>query len=422
MKIRNAFAAMAWFAIALLCSAPAIAQRSAGSRAARRPVAARGRSFQRPDAGLPAAGHQLDRQPARLPCGAGLQARRREGGELRRHRRQRTHAGRPGAAHGDLREPAHLEDRLPHLARPRRGLCDAGADAVCATGAHDRARPPRGVAGAGRHQAADGGGAERCAAGLRQLLAGDPGADRRRAGAQAGAGPFALPAHHQHQGADPAGRPGPEVLPARLRRLARSRCPRRAVDAVDGAADRHGPRRGGDRQDRRRRHARRRHQRPAQALARQRCADDLHQPGAGRADRLQGPAGLRADRRHATAVGRQHEQRRTDRHRQQQLLRADGGPLVPRCRPVRPVELRAERRAAGGLRAHSATGAGRGRAADGGGHAAGAGSGDLELDPADGDGAAEERPEHSRRASTAHRSSRRSPAPRCRMWSTRRNR
>ena len=198
---------------------------------------------------------------------------------------------------------------------------------------------------------------------------------------------------HQHQGADPAGRLGPEVLPARLRRLARSRCPRRAVDAVAGAADRHGPRRGGDRQDRRRRHARRRHQRPAEALARQRRADDLHQPGAGRADRLQGPAGLRADRRHATAVGRQHEQRRADRHRQQQLLRADGGPLVPRCRPVRPVELRAERRAAGRLRAHPAAGAGRGRAADGGRHAAGAGGGDLELDPADGDGAAEERPD-----------------------------
>ena len=138
---------------------------------------------------------------------------------------------------------------------------------------------------------------------------------------------------------------------------------------------------------------RRRRQGQPEAVARQRRADDLHQPGADRADRLQGPAGLRADRGHATPVGGEHDERRADRHQQQPLLRADGRALVPLGRADGSLVVRRQRRAAGGLRAHPAAFAGRGGAADGGRHAAGAGGGDLQLDPADGDGAAEGRPD-----------------------------
>ena len=147
----------------------------------------------------------------------------RQGRDLRRHLRHRAHAGRQGAAHRGLREPEDLEDRLPDAAGPRRRLQRRAADGVRARRAHDLARPARGLAGAGRHQAADGRGAEQPAAGDRQLLAGDPGADRRRAGAEAGAGPSARPARHQHARADPAGRLRRQVLHPRLRRLARSR-------------------------------------------------------------------------------------------------------------------------------------------------------------------------------------------------------
>ena len=51
-------------------------------------------------------------------------------------------------------------------------------------------------------------------------------------------------------------------------------------------------------------------------------------PGADRAHRVQGPARFRADRRHAAAVGVEHDQRRADRHGEQQLLRAARRPLV----------------------------------------------------------------------------------------------
>ena len=78
---------------------------------------------------------------------------------------------------------------------------------------------------------------------------------------------------------------------------------------------------------------------------------------------------------------------------QQQLLRADGRALVSRGVTDRAVELRRQRCLAGGLRTHSAERACRRGAAHGGGHAAGAGGADLELDPADRDGAAEERAE-----------------------------
>ncbi len=106
--------------------------------------------------------------------------------------------------------------------------------------------------------------------------------------------------------------------------------------------------------------ARRRPEGQSQAVARQRRPDDLHQPGADRADRVQGPAGLRADRRHRPAVGVEHDQRRADQHGQQRLLRAarravvqgarrcpGRGPTSPatRCRPISRRSRRTRSRA-----------------------------------------------------------------------------
>ena len=99
------------------------------------------------------------------------------------------------------------QDRLPDAAEPRRRLRGRAAEASSrAKITHDLARPAEVVAGARRHQAADGRGAEQPAAGDRQLFAGDPGADRRRAGAEAGAERLAVPARDQHPRADPARR------------------------------------------------------------------------------------------------------------------------------------------------------------------------------------------------------------------------
>ena len=69
---------------------------------------------------------------------------------------------------------------------------------------------------------------------------------------------------------------------------------------------------------------------------------------------------------------------------------------------------------------HPAAVARRRGAADGGRHAAGAGGGDRELDPADGDGAAEERAEVHAELRRRAAVSRRSRAPRCRTSSIRR--
>ena len=103
--------------------------------------------------------------------------------------------------------------------------------------------------------------------------------------------------------------------------------------------------RAGALEEGRRRPARRRPQGESEAVARQRRADDLHEPGAGRAHRVQGPARFRADRRHAAPVGVEHDERRADQHRQQQLLRAARGPLVHggRISPVRGRSSRAMR-------------------------------------------------------------------------------
>ena len=72
----------------------------------------------------------------------------------------------------------------------------------------------------------------------------------------------------------------------------------------------------------RRRPPRRRTQGQSEAVARERRAGDLHEPGADGAHRLQGPAGFRPDRRHAAPVGVEHVERRADQHGEQQLLRA----------------------------------------------------------------------------------------------------
>ena len=152
------------------------------------------------------------------------------------------------------------------------------------------------------------------------------------------------------------------------------------------------------RQDRHRRPARRRPEGESEAVARERRADDLHEPGADRADRVQGPARFRADRRHAAPVGVEHDERRADQHQRTTTITC--------CSPGRwftaagltgPWTFVAEQRAAAGFRADSAAVARRRRAADGGGHAAGAGSGDRELDSADGDGAARRTARSSRR-------------------------
>ena len=153
--------------------------------ASRRPVAARRRPFQRAGARLPAAGQQVGRQPDRLPRRARDQGHRREGRDVRRDLRHRAHAGRQGRAHRRLRGPEDHQDRLPDAAESRRRLRARAAEGVREQDQDDLARPAAVVARARRRQAADGRGAEQSAAGHRQLLAGDPGADRRRAGVEA---------------------------------------------------------------------------------------------------------------------------------------------------------------------------------------------------------------------------------------------
>ncbi len=151
--------------------------------------------------------------------------------------------------------------------------------------------------------------------------------------------------------------------------------------------DRAKPRQGGHRGP-----AGRRRARESQAVARQWRTRDPHEPGACRAHRVQGPAGLRAHRRHAASVGLEHHERRADRHREQQLLRACSPAAgSARWRITGPWTFVAANALPAGLRAHSARLARRRRPADGRGHAAGAGRGDRELDSADGDRAAQGR-------------------------------
>ena len=61
--------------------------------------------------------------------------------------RDRAHAGRQGRAHRRLREPADHEERLPDAARSRRRVRAPSCRSEFAErGAHDLARPARGVA------------------------------------------------------------------------------------------------------------------------------------------------------------------------------------------------------------------------------------------------------------------------------------
>ena len=112
----------------------------------------------------------------------------REGPGLRRALRHRAHAGRQGRAHRRVREPADLEDRLPDAARQRRELSRPSSPRNsrrrCARSSLDQLQASLAAAGVKPPTVEV---AQQSAAGHRQLLAGDPGADRRRAGDQAGA-------------------------------------------------------------------------------------------------------------------------------------------------------------------------------------------------------------------------------------------
>ena len=167
-------------------------------------MAARCGLGRRSGAGLSAADQFVDRQSTRLPGGARHQVQRGEGGFLRCDLRHRPHPGRQGAAHGDVRESEDLQDRLPDPAQPGRRVRCGTADPVRRIDPHHVARPSRVLARARRHQAADGRRSKQPTVGHRQLFAGDPGADRRYAGAQGGTRQFAIPARHQHPRADPA--------------------------------------------------------------------------------------------------------------------------------------------------------------------------------------------------------------------------
>ena len=399
MKIRNVLAAMAWFAIAMLCSAPASAQRSAGGGPPADPwprvvELANGQVLVYQPQVNSWVGNQLDFRAALAikPDGA----KEESFGVV--FATART-AGRPRAAHGGLRGP-EASRRSTSRRLPDRGAAYARElqTQLATAGAHDLARPARGLAGAGRRQAAD---ASRC----RTIRRRSSSATRRRSWCRSTARRCSsrCPTTSRFQRVINTralilqGGLGRQLLPARLRRLARQ------PSALDGpwtqsqrAADRHG-RRG------------RSSWSPSPAPVDLLDGGPNANPKPSLANGVptiytsqvptelivfKGQPELRADRRHAAAVGRQHQHRRVHRHHQQQLLRADGraaGSAPPAL--TGPWSFVAEQRAAGRLRAHPAAVAGRRGAADGGRHAAGAGSGDRELDPADGDGAAEERAE-----------------------------
>ncbi len=273
----------------------------------------------------------MDRQPDRIPQRGGDQACRRQGRDVRRGLRDRAHASGQGHAHRRLREPEDNEKRLSYVAQPRRCLRRGVADPVCRQREDDFAGPAAILARAGGSQAAHGRSQQCAAAGARQLLARHPGADRRRAGVEAGAESLAGATRDQYARADPEGRLRRQLLHARLRRLAAGKHDQRSMDAgVDGAIHQEGGRRHRPDavQGRDRRPARRRPQGQPEALAGQRRAHHLHAAGRERIDRVQGPARFRSHRRHRAPVGVQYDERRADRHDQQQLLRAAVGTLV----------------------------------------------------------------------------------------------
>ena len=205
-----------------------------------------------------------------------------------------------------------------------------------------------------------------------------------------------------------------DLVPARLRRLAVGARARRSVDAGGEPAERA----AGDRADARavrRSGSDRRRQRAAQAVARQRRADDLREPGRPPSSWcFKGQPESRADRQHDAHVGHQHDRRRDLRQRR--------GASTTCCSPAAgtragalqgpwtlsspsnalPAVVRADpagaRRRASCSRRWPAP--------------AGARGGDRELDSADRDRPARRTGRRSRRPTTARRSSRRSPARR----------
>ncbi len=150
----------------------------------------------------------------------------------------------------------------------------------------------------------------------------------------------AVPARDQHARADPAGRPRAELLHPRVRRLAHLQRDHGPLDAVvPGSRSAWTTSRRSSRRATRstcstaaRRPIRsRRSPTACRRSTRARCPPNSSCSGPGR---------LRADRGHAAAVGVEHDQRRADRHREQQLLRAARRALVPLGRDHRAVDIR----------------------------------------------------------------------------------
>ena len=115
-----------------------------------------------------------------------------QGRDLRRGLRHRAHAGRQGRAHRRVREPEDHQERLSDAARITAQRYAAELQKQFATSMRsDLARPPRVVARAGRHQAADR--SPSTTTPPQVIVSYSPAIlvpDRRRAGAEAGARPF----------------------------------------------------------------------------------------------------------------------------------------------------------------------------------------------------------------------------------------
>ena len=192
----------------------------------------------RAGARLPAADQHVDRQPARLP--------RRDGATRRTRRRTRTSAScsrrRARRSTGSLRTVVFEDLQISKIDFPT--LPDRGASfapeltqgvrgarcARCRSTSLQASLAANGVKPATVEVA------NNAAAGHREQLAGDPGADRRRTGDEAGARQLALPARHQHARAHPAGRPRATTSTSTSTTAGSRRARSRAVDAVARAS------------------------------------------------------------------------------------------------------------------------------------------------------------------------------------------
>ena len=165
--------------------------------------------YRRAGAGLPAAGQQVGRQPARLPRRAGVQA-----GQARRTRRSASIFATARTQVDKVARTVVFEDmqisKIDFPTLPDRGASYVAElhEGVRGEGAHDRARPARGVARRRRRQAAGGRGANNAppqviVSNSPAILVPIDGAPVMKPVPEQ----RALPARHQHARADPAGRP-----------------------------------------------------------------------------------------------------------------------------------------------------------------------------------------------------------------------